>query len=110
MLARTCMNIYSPRTTRHGGDAMSWLLRRKWRSIALASSTVLVASALMTVTTPASAAQTIGYPTFTNASSIPQPSVGYSTGNMLQSIYDAESGGTDFWSDRLLSRSGTDPS
>ena len=29
---------------------------------------------------------------------------------MMQAIYDAESGGTDFWMDRLLARPGSDPS
>ena len=28
---------------------------------------------------------------------------------MMQAIYDAESGGTDFWMDRLLARPGNDP-
>ncbi|GAA4710238.1 galactose-binding domain-containing protein [Phytohabitans rumicis] len=61
------------------------------------------------VATPASAAQTIGFPTFSGPA-IPQPPVAYNTGNTMQAIYDAESGGTDFWVDRLLSRSGSDPS
>src|ERR1700754_586190 len=59
--------------------------------------------------TPAHAAQTIGFPTFNNTGSIPQPPVGYNTGSTMQAIYDAESSGTDFWMDRLLGRSGNDP-
>ncbi|MFD4676003.1 discoidin domain-containing protein [Lentzea sp. NPDC058450] len=59
-------------------------------------------------TVPASAAQPIGYPTFTGPS-IPAPPVGYSTANTMRAIYDAESAGTDFWMDRLLARPGSDP-
>ncbi|XVU28164.1 discoidin domain-containing protein [Actinoplanes sp. CA-054009] len=58
---------------------------------------------------PAQAAQTIGYPTFGNAGSIPAPPVGYSTGDTMRAIYDAEASGTDFWMDRLLARTGNDP-
>ncbi|MDR6317409.1 discoidin domain-containing protein [Actinoplanes couchii] len=61
------------------------------------------------VAKPALAAQTIGYPTFGNTGSIPAPPVGYSTGDTMKAIYDAESGGTDFWMDRLLARTGNDP-
>jgi hypothetical protein len=77
----------------------------------MAAVTVLASAAAVTaVADPALAAQTIGYPTFTGAA-IPQPPVGYTTGNMMQSIYDSEKSGTDFWMDRLLSRSGgSDPS
>ena len=75
----------------------------------LAAGVVAVLAATL-LASPASAAQTIGYPSFGNSGSIPQPPVGYSTGNTMQAIYDAESGGTDFWVDRLLSRSGSDPS
>ena len=57
---------------------------------------------------PAQAAQTIGFPTFTGPA-VPAPPVGFSTGNTMQAIYDAESGGTDFWMDRLLARPGNDP-
>ncbi|MGW6929197.1 discoidin domain-containing protein [Lentzea sp. NPDC054927] len=57
---------------------------------------------------PASAAQPIGYPSFTGPS-IPAPPVGYSTGSTMRAIYDAESAGTDFWMDRLLARPGNDP-
>jgi hypothetical protein len=55
------------------------------------------------------AAQTIGYPTFSGPT-VPQPPAGYTTGNMMQAIYNAESARTDFWMDRLLSRPGSDPS
>jgi hypothetical protein len=58
--------------------------------------------------TPAHAAQTIGFPTFTGPA-IPAAPVGYTPGDMMKSIYDAESSGTDFWMDRLLARSGNDP-
>ncbi len=65
--------------------------------------------ALLTVTPGAAqASQPIGYPTFTGGA-IPAPPVGYSTGDTMQAIYDAESGGTDFWMDRLLARTGNDP-
>jgi len=67
----------------------------------------LVASVLVSGA-PAAAAQTIGFPTFSGPA-VPQPPVGYSTGNMMQTIYNAESGGTDFWMDRLLARPGNDP-
>ncbi|MFB9177939.1 discoidin domain-containing protein [Dactylosporangium sucinum] len=72
--------------------------------------TVLTGSlAAVTLTaTSASAAQTIGYPTFSGPA-VPQPPVGLSTGNTMQAIYDAEAGGTDFWMDRLLARPGNDP-
>ncbi|WP_433728074.1 MGH1-like glycoside hydrolase domain-containing protein [Actinoplanes sp. CA-051413] len=74
----------------------------------MAAVTVLASGAAVTaVADPARAAQTIGYPVFTGAA-IPQPPVGYTTGNMMQSIYDSEKAGTDFWMDRLLSRSGGD--
>jgi len=78
------------------------------RSLALALTTVLTA-ALVAPGAPATAAQTIGFPAFTGPA-IPQPPVGYTTGNMMQAIYNAESGGTDFWMDRLLARPGSDPS
>lgn len=77
--------------------------------LALALTTVLLGTAAVALTpTAASAAQTIGYPTF-SGSAIPNPPVGLTTGSTMQAIYDAESGGTDFWMDRLLSRSGDDP-
>ncbi|GAA2037269.1 discoidin domain-containing protein [Polymorphospora rubra] len=79
------------------------------RPLALALAAVLTTGALtVPTTTAAHAAQTIGYPTF-NGPAIPAPPVGYSTGNTMQAIYDAESAGTDFWMDRLLARPGNDP-
>ena len=83
-----------------------------WRK-AVCLVAVPVVVSVITVTTaaaPAQAAQTIGYPAFTGPA-IPQPPVGYSTGDMMQAIYDSEKSGTDFWMDRLLSRAGgSDPS
>src|SRR5688572_30203029 len=76
------------------------------RRLALVMSVVLV-SAIATANS-APAAQTIGYPTFSGPA-IPAPPVGYTSGNMMQAIYDAEAGGTDFWMDRLLARPGNDP-
>jgi hypothetical protein len=69
---------------------------------------LLIACALTATSEPAAAAQTIGYPTFTGPA-IPAPPASYTTGNMMQAMYDAESAGTDFWMDRLLARSGNDP-
>ncbi|MDI5975954.1 discoidin domain-containing protein [Amycolatopsis magusensis] len=69
---------------------------------------VVLSGALLVPVEQASAAQTIGYPAFTGPS-IPAPPVGYSTGSTMRAIYDAESGGTDFWVDRLLARPGNDP-
>ncbi|GIF18423.1 hypothetical protein Ate02nite_11530 [Paractinoplanes tereljensis] len=63
---------------------------------------------MLTPPAPAAAAQTIGYPTF-SGSAIPAPPVAMTTGNTMQAIYNAESGGTDFWMDRLLARVGNDP-
>lgn len=40
---------------------------------------------------------------------MPAPPVAMTTGNTMQAIFDAESGGTDFWMDRLLARPGNDP-
>ena len=79
--------------------------------LALALTTVLLTSTAVVALTPtaASAAQTIGYPTFSGSSSIPNPPVAMTTGNTMQAIYDAESSGTDFWMDRLLARAGNDP-
>ncbi|WP_329416188.1 discoidin domain-containing protein [Streptomyces sp. NBC_00704] len=68
---------------------------------------VLVLCSLCAVR-PAAAAQTIGLPAFTGPA-IPAPPVAYTPGDMMRSIYDAESSGTDFWMDRLLARSGNDP-
>lgn len=75
--------------------------------------TATTAAVLLSLLSPvamgaASAAQTIGYPTFTGPSA-PAPPVGYTTGDTMKAIYDAESGGTDFWMDRLLARPGNDP-
>jgi hypothetical protein len=81
------------------------------RTLALLVSLVLfVTAAVATTGTPAAAAQTIGYPTF-NGPAVPQPPVGYTTGNMMRAIYNNEAagGGTDFWVDRLLARTGNDP-
>ncbi|MEU0877443.1 discoidin domain-containing protein [Lentzea sp. NPDC005914] len=75
------------------------------RLTAPAVAVVLLAGGL----SPASAEQNIGYPAFTGPS-IPAPPVGYDTGSTMRAIYDAESGGTDFWMDRLLARPGNDPS
>ena len=88
---------------------MSSAARTRRRALALTFATVLTASLAFASTPPASAAQTIGFPTFSGPA-VPQPPVGYSTGNMMQAIYNAESGGTDFWIDRLLARTGIDPS
>lgn len=68
----------------------------------------VVLAALLVPVPSASAAQTIGYPTFTGPS-VPAPPAGDSTGSTMRAIYDAESGGTDFWVDRLLARPGNDP-
>ncbi|HUR01172.1 MAG TPA: hypothetical protein VM347_01410, partial [Nonomuraea sp.] len=68
---------------------------------------LLIAGSLV-LGAPAQAAQTIGYPTF-GGPAIPAAPTSYTTGNMMQAIYDAESSGTDFWMDRLLARSGNDP-
>ncbi|SNY63925.1 discoidin domain-containing protein [Paractinoplanes atraurantiacus] len=78
----------------------------KRRLIAYSMGLILVSTCL---SAPAQAAQTIGYPTFSGASSIPAPPVGYSTGDTMRAIYDAEASGTDFWMDRLLARTGNDP-
>ncbi|MFI6821122.1 discoidin domain-containing protein [Micromonospora sp. NPDC050187] len=75
---------------------------------ALALAAVLTVGALTVPVAPARAAQTIGYPTFSGPA-VPAPPVGYSNGNMMKAIYDAEAGGTDFWMDRLLARPGNDP-
>ncbi len=83
--------------------------RLRSRPSTLAVMLCLVIGALVVPRQDASAAQTIGYPTFTGPA-VPAPPIGYRTGNMMQAIYDAESTGTDFWIDRLLGRSGSDPS
>ena len=83
----------------------------RWRSrLALALTTVLTGSlaAVVLPGQPAAAAQTIGYPTFSGPA-VPAPPVAMTAGNTMQAIFDAESGGTDFWMDRLLARPGNDP-
>ncbi|MEU4241485.1 discoidin domain-containing protein [Actinoplanes sp. NPDC026619] len=75
--------------------------------LALALTTVMTA-AVLTPTAPAFAAQTIGYPTFSGPA-LPAMPAAMTTGNTMQAMYDAEKSGTDFWMDRLLSRSGNDP-
>ncbi|GKQ37841.1 discoidin domain-containing protein [Streptomyces sp. A012304] len=68
---------------------------------------VLILCSLVTVT-PAAAAQTIGFPTFSGPA-VPAPPVAHTPHDMMRAIYDAESSGTDFWMDRLLARPGNDP-
>jgi hypothetical protein len=81
-------------------------MSKSFRALGMAA--VLTAATLIAPASPVQAAQTIGYPTFSGPA-IPQPPVGYSTGSTMQAIYNAESGGTNFWMDRLLARSGNDP-
>ncbi|MGS2648227.1 discoidin domain-containing protein [Streptosporangium sp. G12] len=69
---------------------------------------LLLLAGSLAAASPAHADQTIGFPTF-SGSAIPAPPVSYTPGNMMQSIYNAESSGTDFWMDRLLARTGNDP-
>ncbi|MEU7740614.1 hypothetical protein [Nonomuraea sp. NPDC049158] len=69
---------------------------------------LLLIAGTLVVGAPAQAAQTIGYPTF-GGQAIPAAPGTYTTGNMMQAIYDSESSGTDFWMDRLLARPGNDP-
>ena len=76
--------------------------------LAFALTTVLAVALSTVPALPAQAAQTIGFPTF-NGPSVPAAPVGFSTGNTMQAIFDAESGGTDYWMDRLLARPGNDP-
>ncbi|GAA0905709.1 hypothetical protein GCM10009557_80970 [Virgisporangium ochraceum] len=78
------------------------------RHLAFALTTVLVAALSTVPALPARAAQTIGYPSFTGPA-VPAPPVTSVTGNTMQAIFDAESGGTDYWMDRLLARPGNDP-
>jgi hypothetical protein len=75
---------------------------------ALALALVLVT---MAIPAPAAAQQTIGYPTFTGPANPPEPAAFTSRG-MMQAMYEADlanGDGTDFWMDRLLARSGSDP-
>lgn len=81
---------------------------RRQRWLALALSTILAAGVAAAVSSSATAEQTIGYPAF-NGPAVPAPPVGYTSGSMMQAIYNAESAGTDFWMDRLLARPGNDP-
>ncbi|MBB5874032.1 hypothetical protein F4553_007466 [Allocatelliglobosispora scoriae] len=84
-------------------------LPRRYRPLTLAAAAMLTVGCLNAVTqSPALAAQTIGFPTFSGPA-IPAAPVGYTAGNMMQTIYNAEVGGTDFWMDRLLARPGNDP-
>ncbi len=69
---------------------------------------LLLLAGSLAAASPAHADQTIGFPTFSGPA-IPAPPVSYTPGNMMQSIYNAESSGTDFWMDRLLARTGNDP-
>ncbi|GIF97677.1 discoidin domain-containing protein [Catellatospora citrea] len=88
---------------------MPLLSRHRRRSLALGLSAVLATGVIaVQANNPAMAAQTIGFPTFSGPA-IPAPPVAYTSGNMMQAIYNAESGGTDFWMDRLLARPGNDP-
>ncbi|WP_229075829.1 discoidin domain-containing protein [Actinoplanes sp. DH11] len=79
------------------------------RVCAYALCLLLIVAGVGSQPSAARAAQPIGYPTFTGAGSIPAPPVGYSTGDAMRAIYDAEAAGTDFWMDRLLARTGNDP-
>jgi hypothetical protein len=82
---------------------------RVGRRLTAAAAGALLAGGLLTaISGPAAAAQTIGLPTFTGPA-VPQPPVAFTTGSTMQAIYNAESGGTDFWMDRLLARPGNDP-
>ncbi|NLT56179.1 MAG: hypothetical protein GXX79_16820, partial [Actinomycetales bacterium] len=82
---------------------------RQRSGLAGATTALLIAGLLpVLLATPATAAQTIGYPTFSGPT-IPAPPGTAGVGTTMQSIYDAESGGTDFWMDRLLARPGNDP-
>jgi hypothetical protein len=76
------------------------------RRLAFALTTTVLAGVF--IPTSAYAAQTIGYPVF-SGSAIPAPPVAMTTGDTMQAMYDAEKGGTDFWMDRLLARTGDDP-
>lgn len=83
----------------------------RWRGIVgIAVTTTVVAAVGALTAGTAEAAQSIGYPSF-NGPTVPAAPVAYTTGNMMQSIYDSEKSGTNFWVDRLLARSGgNDPS
>ncbi|AXG82173.1 discoidin domain-containing protein [Streptomyces paludis] len=82
------------------------LLRRlRTRSLLVA---LVLSVCSVVVAPPATAAQTIGFPSFAGPA-IPAPPVAHTPGDMMRAIYDAESAGTDFWMDRLLARAGNDP-
>lgn len=67
-------------------------LRTRYLLVALLLSVCSVVTA-----PPAAAAQTIGFPTFSGPA-IPAPPVAYTPGDMMRSIYDAESSGpTSGW-------------
>jgi hypothetical protein len=78
---------------------------KRWRPLVVI--VALTGALLPAVAQPASAEQTIGFPTFTGAAPPAEP-VPYSN-RMMQAMYNAEAGGTDFWMDRLLARRGNDP-
>ncbi|MDX2931631.1 discoidin domain-containing protein [Streptomyces ipomoeae] len=80
---------------------------RRLRTRCLLVALLLTLGSVLTAT-PAAAAQTIGFPTFSGPA-IPAPPVAHTQGDMMKAIYDAESSGTDFWMDRLLARTGNDP-
>ncbi|MDG0813467.1 hypothetical protein [Cohnella rhizosphaerae] len=64
------------------------------------------------VVPPAAASSAAALPTFAGPGAVTEP-VGYSTGNMMRAIYDADlnaGDGTSFFMDRMLARPGDDPS
>ena len=93
-----------------GGTRVSRSTRQRRSRLAGVTSAVLVAGLATALNaTPAAAAQTIGYPDVLRLARSPRRRSAITTGNTMQAIYDAESGGTDFWMDRLLARTGNDP-
>ena len=79
------------------------------RLLAIGASLALAAGLVVGATGPAEAQQTIGYPEFTGGDAVPDEPVPYDVGGMMPAMFAAESGGTDFWMDRLLAREGADP-
>lgn len=80
------------------------------RALALALSTAL--GTTLATATPAAAEQTIGFPEFGSPTDLPPEPAGYTTRGALAAIYQADlnrGDGTDFWMDRLLARTGSDP-
>ena len=77
----------------------------RWRPLVIVAT--LTSALLTAVVPPVNAEQTIGFPTFTGPAPAAEP-VPYSN-RMMQAMYNAEAGGTDFWMDRLLARRGNDP-